>query len=96
MQKNLVAAAETTFPLSPRTLKRRFKKATGFTLISYIHELRLKQAKQLLEQSALSMMEICEQVGYADMSYFRRIFARQMGMTPVEYRSLYRHNQTDQ
>lgn len=88
--KNLVTEAETTFPMSPRSLKRRFKKATGLTLIGYIHELRLKQAKLLLEESSQSLTEIAEAIGYADVSYFRRIFSRELGMTPAEYRQLYR------
>lgn len=88
--KNLVTEAEVTFPLSPRSLKRRFKKATGLTLIGYIHELRLKQAKLLLEESSQSLNEIAEAIGYADISYFRRIFSRELGMTPAEYRQLYR------
>jgi len=69
-----------------RTLKRRFKAATGVPLIDYLQNLRIEQGKSLLETTDLTVEEISEQVGYADASFFRRLFKRLVGLTPVAYR----------
>lgn len=72
-----------------RTLKRRFKAATGLSLIEYLQNLRIEQAKALLETTDLPVEEIAAQVGYADTSFFRRLFKRLVGLTPVAYRRLF-------
>lgn len=72
-----------------RTLKRRFKAATGVTLIDYLQNLRIEQSKQLLESSAMPVEEISEQAGYSDTSFFRRLFKRRVGLTPVAYRRMF-------
>jgi transcriptional regulator GlxA family with amidase domain len=72
-----------------RTLKRRFKAATGVPLIEYLQNLRIEYGKELLETSELAVEEISEQVGYADASFFRRLFKRLVGLTPVAYRRMF-------
>jgi transcriptional regulator GlxA family with amidase domain len=72
-----------------RTLKRRFKAATGATLIGYLQNLRVEEAKRLLESSELPIDEISAEVGYADTSFFRRLFKRLAGLTPSRYRRLF-------
>ena len=72
-----------------RTLKRRFKAATGVTLIDYLQNLRIEQSKQLLESSAMPVEEISEQAGYSDTSFFRRLFKRRVGLTPLAYRRMF-------
>lgn len=72
-----------------RTLKRRFKQATGMALIEYIQALRIEAAKQLLEQSTQSVEAISTEVGYADFSFFRRLFKRMTGLKPGEYRRMF-------
>ncbi len=72
-----------------RTLKRRFKAATGVPLIEYLQNLRIERGKQLLESSDLPVEEISEQVGYADTSFFRRLFKRLVGLTPLAYRRMF-------
>jgi len=72
-----------------RTLKRRFKAATGVTLIDYLQNLRIEQSKQLLETGAMPVEEISEQAGYSDTSFFRRLFKRRVGLTPVAYRRMF-------
>jgi len=85
----LITTIELEFPLSPRTLKRRFYRATGFTLIAYVQEVRLKQAKEMLEHASLSIEDISIAVGYKEQNYFRRMFKLHLGMTPAEYREFY-------
>ena len=73
-----------------RTLKRRFKKATGSSLIDYLQNLRVEEAKRLLENTDLPIDEISEQVGYSDPSFFRRLFKRVTGLTPSHYRRFFK------
>ena len=72
-----------------RTLKRRFKAATGSSLIEYIQNLRIEQAKSLLEAGSMPVEEISAEVGYEDASFFRRLFKRLTGLTPSQYRRMF-------
>lgn len=72
-----------------RTLKRRFKAATGDTLIDYLQNLRVEAAKRLLESGQLPVDEISVRVGYEDPSFFRRLFRRRTGLAPGQYRRMF-------
>jgi transcriptional regulator GlxA family with amidase domain len=72
-----------------RTLKRRFKAATGVSLIEYLQNLRIEEGKRLLEESDLAIDEISEAAGYSDASFFRRLFKRLAGLTPSQYRRMF-------
>lgn len=75
--------------LPERTLKRRFRAATGTTLIDYIQNLRIEKAKRLLESPGIPVDEISAEAGYEDPSFFRRLFRRRTGLTPHQYRRLF-------
>ncbi|WP_404365482.1 GlxA family transcriptional regulator [Marinobacter sp.] len=77
-------------PLPARTLKRRFKAATGCSVIEYLQNLRIEAAKRALEHGRLSVEEVSQEIGYEDVSFFRRLFRRLTGLTPGEYRRLFR------
>ena len=72
-----------------RTLKRRFKSATGSSLIGYLQNLRVEESKRLLEQGDLPIEAVGEAVGYMDISFFRRLFKRLTGLTPGKYRRMF-------
>ena len=72
-----------------RTLKRRFKAATGTTLIEYLQNLRIEEAKRLLESGHMPVDEISVEVSYEDPSFFRRLFKRCTGLTPSQYRRMF-------
>lgn len=72
--------------MSPRNFARRFKVATGDTLIGYLHRLRIADAKQLLETEFKTIQEVSLAVGYEDLAFFRRLFKRYTGTPPQEYR----------
>jgi transcriptional regulator GlxA family with amidase domain len=72
-----------------RTLKRRFKTATGSTLIDYVQNLRVEEAKRLLETEQLASDEISTRVGYENPGFFRRLFKRRTGLTPSQYRRMF-------
>ena len=52
----------------------------------YIASIRMANAQMLLENSSYSITEIASFVGYADPLYFGRLFKRELGMTPSQYR----------
>lgn len=72
--------------MSTRNFSRRFKQATGEAPLNYLHKLRINCAKSLLETDFKSVQQICYEVGYEDMPFFRRIFKRYTGVTPSEYK----------
>lgn len=75
------------FNMSPRTLARRFKAATGDTPLGYLQTLRLEHAKKLLEQTSDNIGQITLAVGYEDVSSFTKLFRQKTGLTPKDYRN---------
>ena len=73
-----------------RTLKRRFKRATGSTLIERVQELRVEEAKRLLEMEKSSIDDISAATGYEDAAFFRRLFRRKTGLSPSDYRRMFK------
>ncbi len=72
--------------LNPRTFSRRFRSATGFAPIEYVQALRIEEAKQMLETDIHSVDEVGNSVGYEDPASFRRMFKRDVGLSPAAYR----------
>ena len=66
---------------------KNFKKYTGKTPVQYLTALRLTNAQVLLETTTYSINEIASIVGYPNTLYFSRIFHKQKGCSPSEYRS---------
>jgi transcriptional regulator GlxA family with amidase domain len=75
--------------VAERTLKRRFKAATGSTLIQHLQNCRIEAAKRQLEGSHVPVDEVSADVGYEDPAFFRRLFKRSTGLTPSQYRRLF-------
>ena len=61
----------------------------GTTVTTVIQEIRLQQARSLLEQSDLSVQNIAELVGYHDLTYFIKLFKQYFSVTPYQYRKKY-------
>jgi AraC-like DNA-binding protein len=72
--------------LSRNLLFKTVKKETGLTLGQYIQAKRLEQAQSLLKNNERSIAEIAELCGISDYNYFSRIFKKQFGITPRDYR----------
>ena len=68
------------------SLSRRFKKATGNTLIEYINALRMHQAAHLLRHSEAGIAEIAHQCGFKDANYFSKQFKTRFGNSPSRVR----------
>ena len=59
---------------------------TGVTPMQYIISLRIQQAQRLLGTSEYNVTEVSSLVGYDNPLYFSRLFKKQTGMSPSEYR----------
>jgi AraC-like DNA-binding protein len=75
-----------TVHMSQACLCRFFRRATGRTMTTYINQLRIGMAAQLLVNSDLSVLEIAFRVGFGNYSNFSRHFRRMKGVTPLSLR----------
>jgi two-component system response regulator YesN len=72
--------------LSVSRLAHLFKEHVGITVIEYLTNIRINQAKQRLLGGDGNCTQICFEVGYNNQSYFTRIFKQVTGMTPRQFR----------
>ncbi len=72
--------------LSSSYLSRSFKQKFGVSFTDYLNQLRLDRSKRLLRHSNKNIGEIAEEVGFNDGNYFSKVFKREEGVTPTEYR----------
>lgn len=81
-----VAAMAERAQMTERGFLRRFKKATGQAPTVYIQTLRVEEAKQLLETTAMPIEDIATEVGYTEPSSFRAAFRKRVGVSASAYR----------
>lgn len=74
------------FHYSENYVIRIFKRAYGVTPVSYLNNLRLSRATELLEQTSRPVSEIATAVGYGDYAYFFRLFVKKTGVSPTVFR----------
>ncbi len=72
--------------ISPTYLCALFKHETGQTIGSYLRSHRLEYAAKLLQTSSLKLYDVAYKVGYPNPSHFSKLFKKQYGCTPSEYR----------
>jgi len=85
-----VAGVVAACGIPERSLKRRFATATGSTVIGYVQNLRIEEAKRLLESGDASFDDIAAAVGYENPAFFRKLFKRCTGLTAGHYRRMFR------
>ena len=76
------------FSLSDPYLCKIFKKAANLTVNQYILNQRLDYAKQELVHNYKRIKQIAREAGFSDSNYFVKVFKKNMGVTPLEYREL--------
>lgn len=86
MQELSLPMVAEKFYVSPYYLSRFFKEATGFTFVEYLNSVRVKEAKQLLEQSSMKANLISKKVGFGSITNFGRVFKQVTGHAPLYYR----------
>ena len=74
------------FGTTERTLNRKFRQRVGMTPVAFRQSQRIALAKRLLEAGQRSLESIVAQCGYSDAASFRKLFTREVGMSPTEYR----------
>ena len=74
------------FHLSEKYISRYFKDHFHITLSQYVTYLRLEHAKQMLQETDISVTEVAMQSGYQNISYFIRSFKKTYGVSPLKYR----------
>lgn len=72
--------------LTSAYLGKLFKDSCGVSITEYINDIRLRHAQELLLQSDYTISEIMDKCGYANQSYFFRLFKTRFGTTPKDYR----------
>jgi transcriptional regulator GlxA family with amidase domain len=81
-----LATVSAAFNVSTRTMLRRFGDETGESPLSYLQHSRVRRARHLLEATDRSIGSIAAHVGYNDASTFARLFTRNAGQGPRDYR----------
>ena len=73
--------------MSPSRFCREFKAAFQVTFVEYLANYRMDQAKRLLTNPSMPVADVAAAVGFNDPSYFTRVFRKQEGVSPSEYRA---------
>ncbi|MCB0855713.1 MAG: helix-turn-helix domain-containing protein [Bacteroidetes bacterium] len=81
-----VADLADNYALNRRTLERRFKSATGNSVIEYLQRVRIEGAKKILENANQTVSDAMFDVGYNDAKAFREVFKKYVGVSPLDYK----------
>ncbi len=84
---SLIKISEITF-VSSSYISDLFKKQTGETISDYLTRVRINKAKLYLKDINIKLYEVGEKVGYTDPTYFSKVFKKNVGISPKEYRNL--------
>lgn len=76
--------------VSRRNLEVKFRKSVGRTILTEIQRIRLDHVKRMLRETDLSIPRIAEASGFNSASYLTQVFRKDIGVTPVGYRSKFR------
>ena len=74
------------FHLNSQYISQLFKSEIGVNFLAYLTSIRMERAKKLLLATSLSIGEISEKCGYADYRVFTKVFKKEEGSTPSQYR----------
>lgn len=72
--------------LNEKYFTNRFTRETGETFSAYVSSLRMEKAKELLRTTSFKVYEIAEMSGYHSVEHFNRVFKKQVGISPMQYR----------
>lgn len=82
------------FFFSRAQFTRKFREHTGQSFLEYLNGRRIEQARKLLAETDWTSVMITRYVGFSSPAYFHRLFQRETGMTPIQYRSSQRSRTT--
>ncbi|OAS21631.1 hypothetical protein A8708_17055 [Paenibacillus oryzisoli] len=73
--------------ISLSTLRRIVSDYSGYPLNTYMHRMKMAEAKNVLLNTTISVKEIADSLGYKDVFYFSRIFKKYVGVSPHIFRN---------
>ncbi|MFL6699786.1 MAG: GlxA family transcriptional regulator [Vitreoscilla sp.] len=82
-----VAVLAGEFAMSPRTLARHVRAASGRGPLALVQSVRLNRARQLIESSRMTIAQVAENVGYEDATALRRLMRKAAGAAPSQFRA---------
>ena len=82
-----VAALADELAMSPRTLARHVRAASGRGPLALVQSVRLNRARQLIESSRMTIAQVAESVGYEDATALRRLMRKAAGAAPSQFRA---------
>lgn len=82
---NLTRIAE-EFYMNPKYLGSKFKQETGLSFNQFLTNLKIYRAKKLLKQEKSKIAEVAERLGFENVAYFSKVFKKETGQSPGEYR----------
>lgn len=85
-EKITLRDAAASFHVNPSYLSMLFKQEMGIGFSEYLSRLRVREARRLLAETRLSMVDIAARCGFDDQSYFTKVFRKWESITPKEYR----------
>ncbi|PRR79162.1 putative response regulatory protein [Clostridium liquoris] len=66
-----------------------FTEETGDNFTTYLTNIRIEKAKELLTKTEMKIYEICEHIGYSNIEHFSRTFKKIVGVSPIQYKNNY-------
>lgn len=81
-----VADAASCMGFSESHFMRSFREIMGVSFVAYLKDYRLSRAEELLRTTKQSVLEIAQETGFDNFSYFIRLFKAKYGRTPLKYR----------
>jgi two-component system response regulator YesN len=86
-QENLsLSTLSEQFRFSPQYIAKKFKELYNTTVMTYLIELRMEKAKSLLIHTEMPVSEMANSLGYTDENYFGKVFKKQNGISPLQFR----------
>lgn len=74
------------FHLNSQYISQLFKNEIGVNFLTYFTNIRMERAKKLLLTTSLSVAEVAQRSGYGDYRVFTKVFKKNEGITPSQYR----------
>ena len=84
------------FGVSSRYIRKCFKEETGISCSQYIASLRIEKAKEMLWSGSETVTEIGARTGFNSSQYSCRVFQQYTGMTPLEYRNMWKGTRAEE
>lgn len=82
--------------MSERHLSRIFKQECGMTLMTFVNDARIDAVRRHLESTDISLTEIAKRCGFTNAATLRRVFAKRLGIGPIDYRERFKTDDTAQ